>query len=85
MDKPTVFISYSHKDEVWKDSLRPQLKISQQLDRIVVWGDRKSEIYEHISEHCEPCRRVVRNDGGLSDYHWGVERKRALLEKKAQA
>lgn len=31
-----------------------------------------------------PCHRVVRSDGGLGGYRWGLERKKALLEREAQ-
>jgi AraC family transcriptional regulator of adaptative response/methylated-DNA-[protein]-cysteine methyltransferase len=32
-----------------------------------------------------PCHRVVRTDGGLSGYRWGIDRKRALIDREALA
>jgi tetratricopeptide (TPR) repeat protein len=39
-----VFISYSHKDEKWKDRLQPHLKILEQHGHIELWDDRKIDV-----------------------------------------
>ena len=40
MKKPTVFISYSHKDEEWKDLLVTHLRVLERLGQLAVWDDR---------------------------------------------
>jgi len=32
-----------------------------------------------------PCHRVVRQDGNLAGYRWGISRKERLLEQERQA
>jgi hypothetical protein len=44
MAKPTVFVSYSHNDEQWKERLRPHLKILGQHGHMELWDDRKIDV-----------------------------------------
>ena len=39
--KPTVFVSYSHKDEVWKDRLKPHLRMLEHEEQLILWDDRR--------------------------------------------
>jgi len=54
MTKPTVFISYSHKDETWKNRLVTQLGVLQQEGLLDLWDDRRigagEAWYEKIQE-----------------------------------
>ncbi len=46
MSLPTVFISYSHKDEAWKDRLVAHLGVLQAEGALEVWDDRRIEAGE---------------------------------------
>jgi len=54
MTSPTVFISYSHKDEVWKDRLVTHLGVLQQEGLLDLWDDRRigagADWYQKIEE-----------------------------------
>ena len=36
-----VFISYSHKDEAWKERLHTQLKVLERQNQLTIWDDRQ--------------------------------------------
>jgi tetratricopeptide (TPR) repeat protein len=41
MTQPTVFISYSHKDEEWKDRLVTHLRVLEKQGQLDLWDDRR--------------------------------------------
>lgn len=43
MTTPTVFISYSHKDEEWKDRVVTHLRVLEMEGILDVWDDRRIE------------------------------------------
>lgn len=40
MPQPTVFISYSHRDEAWKDRVVRQLRVLENVGTLSIWDDR---------------------------------------------
>ena len=63
MTKPTVFISYSHKDEDWKDQLVTHLGVLQQEGVLDLWDDRRigagEDWYQKIEEAIAKSRVAV--------------------------
>jgi hypothetical protein len=63
MTKPTVFISYSHKDEDWKDRLVTHLGVLQQEGLLDLWDDRRigagEDWYQKIEEAIAKARATV--------------------------
>jgi TIR domain len=44
MSKPAVFVSYSHKDEKWKDRLMEHLNVLREEGDLDPWDDRRIQI-----------------------------------------
>ncbi len=53
-NKTEIFVSYSHKDEKWKDMLQPHLEILKHYEGISYWDDRQIGVgddwYSNIEE-----------------------------------
>ena len=46
MTKPTIFISYSHADEAWKDRLVTHLTVLERQGLLDLWDDRRIGVGE---------------------------------------
>ena len=63
MTAPTIFISYSHKDEVWKDRLLDHLGGLEEEGFLKVWNDRNigagDEWFEEIRNAMDAAQVAV--------------------------
>jgi len=85
MDGPTVFISYSHQDEAWKDRLVRQLRVLELEGAYTLWDDRKiaagADWRSEIATSLEGARAAVlliSADFLISDFIRGTEVPRLL-------
>ncbi len=92
LDLPLDIRGTAFQERVWRALLRiPPGRTASYAEIAAQIGEPKA--VRAVAQACGankiavaiPCHRVVRSDGALSGYRWGVERKRALLEKEAQA
>ncbi len=87
---PTVFISYSHKDESWKDQLVRQLRVLELEGAFGLWEDRQIAAGDgwrgEIAAALEEARvavLLISADFLISDFIRGTEVPR-LLQRRAQ-
>ena len=81
----TVFFSYSHRDETWRDELEIHLQSLQRQGLIDTWHDRRilagDDVHDSISEHLESASIILLLVSPYfiaSDYCYNVEMARAL-------
>lgn len=80
-----LFISYSHKDESFKDELKDELIVLERTGKIDIWDDRKlivgsdfdKEILHQLEVADVVCLLVSRNFI-RSEYIWSKEMKKAI-------
>ena len=57
MNAPSIFISYSHKDEEWKDRVVTHLRVLEMEGMLDVWDDRRIEAGDDWKPEIEKARR----------------------------
>jgi len=92
LDLPTDVQGTAFQRRVWEELRRipyGSTKTYTQVARAI----GKPEAIRAVARACAtnpvsvvvPCHRVVRQDGGLAGYRWGINVKQALLEKEGKA
>jgi AraC family transcriptional regulator, regulatory protein of adaptative response / methylated-DNA-[protein]-cysteine methyltransferase len=86
---PTDVQATAFQRRVWEELRRIPYGVTKTYSQVARAIGRPSAV-RAVARACAtnptsiivPCHRVVREDGSLSGYRWGIERKQALLEKE---
>lgn len=86
-----IFISYSHKDEAWKEALQRHLKVLQSHNAFAIWDDRQIEVgsnwlpaIEGAIEQAKVALLLVSSDFLTSDFVSRKEIPRFLQRREAE-
>ena len=92
LDLPTDVQATAFQRRVWEELRRIPYGSTRTYSQVAQAIGRPSAI-RAVARACAknpvsvvvPCHRVVREDGNLAGYRWGIDRKRTLLEREAAA
>lgn len=92
LDLPTDVQATAFQRRVWEELRRIPYGTTRTYTQVARAIGRPSAI-RAVARACAtnpvsvvvPCHRVVREDGNLAGYRWGIDRKRTLLEREAAA
>lgn len=86
-----IFISYSHKDEAWKEALQRHLKVLQAHNEFSIWDDRQIEVganwlpaIENAIEQAKVALLLVSSDFLTSEFVTRKEIPRFLQRREAE-
>ena len=91
MDKKVkVFLSYSHKDEEYKNELDKHLSVLRRSEKIDTWNDRMLQVGTKLDEDIKKHLReddififLISADFIASDYCYNIEMQKAIERAKA--
>lgn len=92
LDLPTDVQATAFQRRVWEELRRIPYGATRTYSEVARAIGRPSAV-RAVARACAtnpvsvvvPCHRVVREDGNLAGYRWGINRKRTLLEREAAA
>jgi len=92
LDLPTDVQATAFQRRVWEELRRIPYGVTRTYSEVARAIGRPTAV-RAVARACAtnpvsvvvPCHRVVREDGDLAGYRWGLERKRALLENESMS